>query len=122
MLSLSKSIQKMCFNSILSFFLRLEEQFESIKLNDLRVVSTLGVGGFGRVELVTLSNDSQRSFALKVMKKAQIVETRQQQHILSEKNIMLESNCPFIVKLFKTFKGLSNLYQQSFTYRFGVYP
>lgn len=92
------------------FFSRLEEQFESIKLSDLRVVSTLGVGGFGRVELVTLSSDSQRSFALKVMKKAQIVETRQQQHILSEKTIMMEANCPFIVKLFKTFKGLLYLY------------
>lgn len=86
-------------------FSRLEEQFESIKLGDLRVVSTLGVGGFGRVELVTLVNDNQRSFALKVMKKAQIVETRQQQHILSEKTIMMEANCPFIVKLFKTFRG-----------------
>ncbi|XP_053208314.1 cGMP-dependent protein kinase 1-like isoform X2 [Panonychus citri] len=89
---------------------KLEEQFEGIKLSDLRVVSTLGVGGFGRVELVTLVNDSERSFALKVMKKAQIVETRQQQHILSEKTIMMEANCPFIVKLFKTFKDSKYLY------------
>ncbi|XP_015785761.1 cGMP-dependent protein kinase 1 isoform X1 [Tetranychus urticae] len=89
---------------------KLEEQFEGINLCDLRVVSTLGVGGFGRVELVTLVNDSDRSFALKVMKKAQIVETRQQQHILSEKTIMMEANCPFIVKLFKTFKDSKYLY------------
>lgn len=89
---------------------KLKEQFEGIKLCDLRVVSTLGVGGFGRVELVTLVNDSDRSFALKVMKKAQIVETRQQQHILSEKTIMMEADCPFIVKLFKTFKDSKYLY------------
>ena len=40
----------------------------------------------------------------------QIVETRQQQHIMSEKEIMEESDCPFIVKLFKTFKDRKYLY------------
>ena len=74
-------------------------------LRNLRFESTLGVGGFGRVELVTLTDNKSVSFALKIMKKAQIVETRQQQHILNEKQIMLESNCNFIVKLYKTFKG-----------------
>lgn len=85
--------------------IRLNEQYSQIELSQLRKVATLGVGGFGRVELVTLANDITKSFALKVMKKAQIVETRQQQHILSEKEIMMESNCNFIVKLYKTFKG-----------------
>lgn len=69
-----------------------------------------GVGGFGRVELVQIKNDTSRSFALKQMKKAQIVETRQQQHIMSEKDIMAEANCDFIVKLFKTFKDRKYLW------------
>ena len=89
---------------------RLDAKYESVKLVDLQVISTLGVGGFGRVELVTLKEDRSTSYALKVMKKAQIVETRQQQHILSEKNIMMESNCQFIVKLYKTFKDSKYLY------------
>ena len=39
-----------------------------------------------RVELVMIAGDEKkRSFALKQMKKSQIVETRQQQHIMSEK-------------------------------------
>ena len=69
---------------------RIYEEFKEIRLSDLRVISTLGVGGFGRVELVQLQQDPKRSFALKQMKKAQIVETRQQQHIMSEKEIMGE--------------------------------
>lgn len=81
-----------------------------MKLTDLRFEATLGVGGFGRVELVTLADNKSVSYALKVMKKAQIVETRQQQHILNEKQIMLESNCNFIAKLFKTFKDSKYLY------------
>ncbi|XP_076633304.1 cGMP-dependent protein kinase for isoform X3 [Colletes latitarsis] len=89
---------------------RLNEEFRDLKLQDLRPLTTLGVGGFGRVELVQMAGDSTRSFALKQMKKAQIVETRQQQHIMSEKRIMGEADCDFIVKLFKTFKDRKYLY------------
>jgi len=89
----------------------IHEEFKSLKLQDLRIIATLGVGGFGRVELVQIAGDSkQTSFALKQMKKSQIVETRQQQHIMSEKEIMEESDCQFIVKLFKTFKDRKYLY------------
>ncbi|XP_058062960.1 cGMP-dependent protein kinase, isozyme 2 forms cD5/T2 isoform X4 [Anopheles bellator] len=89
---------------------KIYEEFREVKLSDLRVISTLGVGGFGRVELVQLAQDKSRSFALKQMKKAQIVETRQQQHIMSEKEIMSEANSDFIVKLYKTFKDRKYLY------------
>lgn len=89
---------------------KMNEEFTNIKLTDLRRIATLGVGGFGRVELVQIAGDSSRSFALKQMKKSQIVETRQQQHIMSEKDIMMEANCDFIVKLFKTFKDRKYLY------------
>ncbi|KAK3932423.1 cGMP-dependent protein kinase, isozyme 2 forms cD5/T2 [Frankliniella fusca] len=89
---------------------RINEEFEAVRLTDLRVLATLGVGGFGRVELVQIQGDGNRSFALKQMKKSQIVETRQQQHIMSEKEIMGEADCPFIVKLFKTFKDRKYLY------------
>lgn len=65
-----------------------------------------------QVELVSLKNQANdnASLALKIMKRRQIVETRQQTHILSEKNIMSECNSPFIVRLFKTFKDKTNLY------------
>ncbi|XP_037081184.1 LOW QUALITY PROTEIN: cGMP-dependent protein kinase, isozyme 2 forms cD5/T2-like [Pollicipes pollicipes] len=89
---------------------QINHEFADVKLSDLAVIATLGVGGFGRVELVQMVADKSRSFALKQMKKAQIVETRQQQHIMSEKEIMEEANCDFIVKLFKTFKDRKYLY------------
>lgn len=89
---------------------KIYEEFRDVRLSDLRVIATLGVGGFGRVELVQLAQEKARSFALKQMKKSQIVETRQQQHIMSEKEIMSEANSDFIVKLFKTFKDRKYLY------------
>lgn len=89
----------------------IHEEFKTLKLTDLRIIATLGVGGFGRVELVSIAGDTKKkSYALKQMKKQQIVETRQQQHIMSEKEIMEESDCHFIVKLFKTFKDRKYLY------------
>ncbi|XP_046673110.1 cGMP-dependent protein kinase, isozyme 2 forms cD4/T1/T3A/T3B isoform X5 [Homalodisca vitripennis] len=89
---------------------KINEEFKDVRLSDLRVLATLGVGGFGRVELVQIAMDPSRSFALKQMKKSQIVETRQQQHIMSEKEIMGEADSDFIVKLFKTFKDRKYLY------------
>ncbi|KAL7301057.1 hypothetical protein TKK_0006329 [Trichogramma kaykai] len=89
---------------------KINEEFAKVNLEDLTVITTLGVGGFGRVELVQIKGDTNRSFALKKMKKSQVVETRQQQHIMSEKRIMSESDSDFIVKMFKTFRDQKYLY------------
>ncbi|XP_073241493.1 cGMP-dependent protein kinase 1-like isoform X3 [Porites lutea] len=86
-----------------------QDEFAKVNLRDLSIIKTLGVGGFGRVELVQLAND-KRTFALKTLKKHHIVETRQQEHIMSEKKIMMESNCPFIVRLYKTFTNNKYLF------------
>uniref|UniRef100_A0A183U9T9 Protein kinase domain-containing protein n=1 Tax=Toxocara canis TaxID=6265 RepID=A0A183U9T9_TOXCA len=72
-------------------------------LNELQVIDTIGLGGFGRVQLVRSCRD-ERVFALKVMNKKHIVETKQQEHINSEREILLACQCPFIV----TFVFLNN--------------
>ena len=36
------------------FFQASGDVYENVKLDDLKVIATLGVGGFGRVELVQL--------------------------------------------------------------------
>jgi len=88
-----------------------DEEFNDLKLNDLEIVTTLGKGAFGRVLLVKKIGDNKdRSFALKRMNKKKIMDSRQQAHVMSEKEIMGESDSPFIVKLFKTFKNERYLY------------
>lgn len=62
------------------------------------VIATLGIGGFGRVELVQCLHDKSRTFALKCMKKQHIVETHQQEHVYSEKDIMMSCRHPFICR------------------------
>ncbi|KAG8454416.1 hypothetical protein GDO86_000875 [Hymenochirus boettgeri] len=75
----------------------------------LDIVTTLGVGGFGRVELVKVKNENT-VFAMKCIKKRHIVDSRQQEHIHSEKNILEEAHSPFIVKLYRTFKDNKYVY------------
>lgn len=82
----------------------------NVQLADLNWIATLGVGGFGRVELVTAGDNNNESFALKKMKKSDIGDSKQQQHILNEKSIMEDCESPFIVRLYKTFKDRKYLY------------
>lgn len=87
-----------------------DKEFDDIRLEHMEVIATLGVGGFGRVELVQLTTDKSRTFALKCLKKKHIVETRQQDHIYSEKKIMMDSKSPFVVKMYRTFRDKKYIY------------
>uniref|UniRef100_A0A8C2WVU2 cGMP-dependent protein kinase n=1 Tax=Cyclopterus lumpus TaxID=8103 RepID=A0A8C2WVU2_CYCLU len=81
----------------------LREKMSVLPFQELEVIATLGTGGFGRVELVKLRNENS-TFALKCIKKKHIVDTRQQEHIYSEKNILQQTNSVFIIRLFQTFR------------------
>uniref|UniRef100_A0A8C4ZDD6 cGMP-dependent protein kinase n=1 Tax=Gadus morhua TaxID=8049 RepID=A0A8C4ZDD6_GADMO len=84
--------------------------YSSLKLTDFNIIDTLGVGGFGRVELVQLKNEEAKTFAMKILKKRHIVDTRQQEHIRSEKHIMTDAHSDFIVRLYRSFKDSKYLY------------
>lgn len=90
---------------------RAEMEFPDLKLTDLEVVSTLGIGGFGRVELVKAYQENRvDTFALKCLKKRHIVDTKQEEHIYSERHIMLSSKSPFICRLYRTFRDEKYVY------------
>ncbi|XP_020800882.1 cGMP-dependent protein kinase, isozyme 1 [Drosophila serrata] len=90
---------------------QLQQEFPDLKLTDLEVVSTLGIGGFGRVELVKAHHQNRiDTFALKCLKKRHIVDTKQEEHIYSERHIMLSSKSPFICRLYRTFRDEKYVY------------
>jgi len=77
-------------------------------LDDLSIVGTLGKGSFGHVELVKYDNDY---YALKSVSKAHVVELEQEEHIINEKRVLLSlRECPFIIKLYATFKDTECVY------------
>ncbi|KAL5260830.1 hypothetical protein ACHWQZ_G006758 [Mnemiopsis leidyi] len=54
--------------------------------------------------------DKTKSFALKCLKKKHIVDTKQQDHIVSEKNLLLECKSLFITRLYRTYKDRKYVY------------
>uniref|UniRef100_A0A0K0FBR6 cGMP-dependent protein kinase n=1 Tax=Strongyloides venezuelensis TaxID=75913 RepID=A0A0K0FBR6_STRVS len=88
----------------------IDKELVNVQLRNLKRIATLGVGGFGRVELVCVNGDKTKTFALKALKKKHIVDTRQQEHIFSERNIMLELRTDWIISLYKTFRDTKYVY------------
>lgn len=65
-------------------------------MDELKTIGTLGVGGFGRVELVQYKN--KHTFALKILKKYDVAYQAQIEHAFSEKETMAMCDSTFIVK------------------------
>ncbi|CAE6412620.1 unnamed protein product [Rhizoctonia solani] len=81
-----------------------EDAGQTVKLTDFDVVSTLGTGTFGRVLLVRLRPAANQPgavqhFAMKVLKKNEVVRLKQVEHVNSERNILSRIRHPFIVDL-----------------------
>jgi serine/threonine protein kinase len=81
----------------------------NILLSDFERVRTLGTGTFGRVYLVK-HKLTHKYFALKVLRKMEVVRLKQVDHIKNEKRILLDTGHPFIVTLYATFQDDTNLY------------
>jgi len=78
-------------------------------LPDFIIDRTLGTGSFGRVHLVRYKNDG-KYYAMKVLKKAEIVKMKQVEHTVNEKNILEQLDHPFLVEMLGTFQDANNLY------------
>ncbi|KAB2574724.1 cAMP-dependent protein kinase type 2 [Lasiodiplodia hormozganensis] len=78
-------------------------------LNDFSIQRTLGTGSFGRVHLVQ-SKHNQRYYAIKVLKKAQVVKMKQVEHTNDERRMLQKVKHPFLITLWGTFQDSKNLY------------
>lgn len=78
-------------------------------LSDFDMLRTLGTGSFGRVHLVQ-SKHNQRFYAIKVLKKAQVVKMKQVEHTNDERRMLGEVKHPFLITLWGTFTDARNLY------------
>ncbi|CAO3564965.1 unnamed protein product [Mortierella alpina] len=78
-------------------------------LDDFRIHRTLGTGSFGRVHLVQ-SRFNSRFYAMKVLKKTEVVRLKQVEHTNNEKMILERVEHPFLINLWGTFQDVRNLY------------
>ncbi|CAO3671588.1 unnamed protein product [Rhizopus stolonifer] len=81
----------------------------TLSIDDYELIETLGTGTFGRVYLAK-ENKKKKYYAIKVLKKSEIVRLKQVEHINSERHVLSQINFPFIVQLYCTFQNQMNLY------------
>ena len=74
-----------------------------LNLVDFEIGVTLGTGSFGRVRIVTHKSTGS-TWALKMLKKVEVIRLQQVEHMISEKSILSKMDHPFIVRLAGTFQ------------------
>jgi len=89
-------------------------KFEKLEMDCFDLKRTLGCGSFGRVKLVSLSakavaqigntKDIAPQYALKFMKKHEIIKLKQVDHINAERYLMNQVNHPAVVNMVGSFK------------------
>ncbi|GAA5977034.1 hypothetical protein JCM10908_004831 [Rhodotorula pacifica] len=90
-----------------SSFLRLRRT--RLGLDDFRTVKVIGKGAFGEVRLVQ-KVDTGKIYAMKSLKKAEMFKKDQLAHVRSERDVLAESNSPWVVQLYYSFQDANNLY------------
>jgi cGMP-dependent protein kinase len=78
-----------------------QKKHETVTMEDIELVGTLGVGAFGKVELRE-HKVTGKTYAVKMMSKGYIVKMRMQNNVINEKHILASVDSPFIIKLFNT--------------------
>ena len=82
-----------------------------LEVADFDLRTTVGTGTFGRVRIVKLKGDPSRTvFALKMLKKSEVIRLKQVEHVKCEKEILLAIEHPFIVTLVAAFQDERRLY------------
>ena len=62
------------------------------------MISVIGKGSYGKVILVR-KTDSGKLYAMKVLKKAEIIRRNQVEHTMTERRILENVRHPFVVKM-----------------------
>jgi len=82
---------------------------KKIGLDDFTQLKVIGRGGFGRVLLVK-KRDTEKVYAMKVLKKRLIAQRGEVVHTRTEKSVLAKLDHPFLAKLHWSFQTEENLY------------
>ncbi|KAF8709076.1 AGC NDR protein kinase, partial [Rhizoctonia solani] len=90
-----------------STFLRLRRT--KLGLEDFRTVKVIGKGAFGEVRLVQ-KTDTGKIYAMKTLQKAEMLKRDQLAHVRAERDVLAESDSPWVVQLYYSFQDPAYLY------------
>ncbi len=78
-------------------------------IDDFDLLSLIGEGAFGKV-LMVRHKRTARIFALKIVRKAEVIRSDKPRQVLSERHILEHMTHQFIVGLYMSFQDEDNLY------------
>jgi len=88
-------------------FLRLKRS--RLGVHDFEPLKVIGRGAFGEVRLVQ-KKDTGHVYAMKILRKADMLEKEQIAHVRAERDILVEADHEWVVKMYYSFQDPTNLY------------
>jgi len=79
-------------------------------LDDFKLMKVIGKGSYGKVMLVRYREEEDSVFAMKMLRKENIVRRNQVEHTKTERNVLEAVSHPFIVSLHYAFQTPKKLY------------
>merc|ERR1711934_1235299 len=76
---------------------------------DFEPLKVIGKGAFGEVRLVQ-KVDTGHIYAMKVLRKSDMVEKEQLAHVRAERDVLVEADHQWVVKMFYSFQDEERLY------------
>ena len=70
---------------------QIKKQGSNVSKNDFETISVIGKGSYGKVTLVK-KKDNGQLYALKALKKAEIIKRNQVEHTMTERRILVSTN------------------------------
>eukprot|EP00736_Rhodelphis_marinus_P004792 Rmarinus@m.29730 len=83
--------------------------YDKVTMDDFELIRVLGKGSYGKVMLVK-KKDSGKLYAMKVLKKAAIIQKKQVQHTKTERHVLGSIKHPYIVTLHYAFQTPEKLH------------
>ncbi|TPX69348.1 hypothetical protein SpCBS45565_g02581 [Spizellomyces sp. 'palustris'] len=93
----------------LQFHFKKSGQNKSLTIDDFELLKVIGKGSFGKVMQVR-KRDTNRIYAMKIIRKSHIVERAEVAHTLAERTVLAKLAHPFIVPLKFSFQTPDKLY------------
>jgi len=88
-------------------YLRLKRS--KLGVEDFEPLKVIGKGAFGEIRLVQ-KKDTGHVYAMKILRKADMLEKEQVAHVRAERDVLVEADHQWVVKMYYSFQDAINLY------------
>ncbi|XP_048489356.1 serine/threonine-protein kinase greatwall [Plutella xylostella] len=85
-------------------------RFKAPNINDFTIVKPISRGAFGKVFLAHKKSNKEMMYAIKVMKKSDMINKNMVAQVVTERNALALSRSPFCVHLYYSLQSVSSVY------------